>query len=116
MGPNGRSRKTLETKLPIALALAVVLIGLVGSPTSASNSPTCLSYSVRNLPEDQNQDFLNTVSCTPGGSCIALTYGGDVFELSGSRYVPVAATGYSVTAVSCPTSSFAQLSVQVATR
>ena len=100
----GRGRRW--TKLPIALALAVVLIGLVGSPTSASNSPTRLSYSVRNLPEDQNQDFLNTVSCTPGGSCIALTYGGDVFELSGSLYVPVAATGYSVTAVSCPTSSF----------
>ena len=103
-------------KFPIALALAVVLIGLVGSPTSASNSPTCFfPNSVRNLPEDQNQDFLNTVSCTPGGSCIALTYGGDVFELSGSLYVPVAATGYSVTAVSVQPVPSAQLSVQVAT-
>jgi hypothetical protein len=93
-------------KLLLAPIGALILIGLIGSPIDASSAPAELSYSVHDLPVTQNQDPPNAVSCTPSGLCLAITYGGDIFELSGSRYIPAIATGTSVTAVSCPSNSF----------
>jgi hypothetical protein len=86
-------------------AVVMVLLGLLSSPAGARSTPTRLSYSVRDLHVGQD-DQPNGVSCTPHGLCVAVTYAGNVFMLSGDNDIPLIATGYSMTAISCPDVTF----------